>query len=152
MAQQLGFVADEQGVLLLAAVETHQGLGDLAHQVAAVMGGFQIQFHGQEAEQIQGGAAGPVQVKDLIEIGIKGGGEGAGGGGLAGADFAGEQTGAVVIDQELQPGLDLVPGLEGNNCLASGLSLKGIFLKPKKASSMGATPSGPFSGAAVRQS
>ena len=38
MAQQLSFVADENGVLLFALVETHDGGGDLAHQVAAVVG------------------------------------------------------------------------------------------------------------------
>ena len=53
MAQQLGFVADENGVLLLALVETHDGFGDLAHQVAAIVCRLQIQFQGQLAEQIQ---------------------------------------------------------------------------------------------------
>ena len=60
MAQQLGFVADENRVLLLALIEAHDGVGDLAHQIAAVVGRLQIQFQRQLAEQIQRRARGPV--------------------------------------------------------------------------------------------
>jgi hypothetical protein len=66
MAQQLGFVADENRVLLLALIEAHDGLGDLAHQIAAVVGRLQIQFLRQLAEQIQRRSRGPVQIEDLI--------------------------------------------------------------------------------------
>ncbi len=45
MAQQLSFVADENGVLLFTLVETHDGVCDLAHQVAAVVRRRQVQFH-----------------------------------------------------------------------------------------------------------
>jgi hypothetical protein len=48
-----------------------------------------------------------VEVEDLIEAGVECGCEGAGGGGLAATDFAGRQAGGLVIDQKLQPGLDL---------------------------------------------
>src|SRR5438445_3190020 len=42
MAQQLGFVADENGMLLLTLIEAHDGLGDLAHQIAAVVRRFEF--------------------------------------------------------------------------------------------------------------
>ena len=71
MAQQLGFVADENGVLLFALVETHDGVGDLAHQVAAVVRRFEIQFQGQLAEQVQSGPGSPVQIEDLVQVGIE---------------------------------------------------------------------------------
>ena len=93
-----------------------------------------------------------MQVQDLIEIGIEGGGEGAGGGGLAGADFAGEQTGAVMIDQKLQPRLDLIPGLRREQLLGIGAVAEGRFLETEESFHHGVTPSRPFSGGAVRRS
>src|ERR1035437_6045576 len=65
----------------------------------------------QWAEQIQRRSGGPVQVEDLIQVGIERGGEAAGGGGFTGADFTGEQPGAVMIGQKLQPRFGLVPCL-----------------------------------------
>ena len=152
MAQQLGLVADENGMLLLALVETHDGVGDLAHQVAAVVRRFQIQFQGQLAEQIQSRSGGPVQIEDLIEIGIEAGGEGAGGGGLAGADFAGQQAGAVMIDQKLEPRLDLIPGLGSKQLLGIGAVAERRFLETEEGFHHGATPSRPFSAGAARRS
>ena len=51
--QQVGFVADQNGMLLLALVQTHDGFGDLAHQVAAEVRRFQIQFQRNLAQQVQ---------------------------------------------------------------------------------------------------
>jgi hypothetical protein len=50
-----------------------------------------------------------VQVNPFEQIRVQTGKPGSGRGGLAGADFAGEKTGAAVIDEELQTGLDLLP-------------------------------------------
>ena len=111
MAQQLGFIADENGMLLLSLIETHNGLGDLAHQISAVVGGFQIELQGQLAEQIECRSGSPVQIQDLIKVGIERGGKAARGGRFTGADFPGEQAGAVMIGQKLQPCLGLIPGL-----------------------------------------
>jgi hypothetical protein len=52
-----------------------------------------------------------VQIQDLIKVGIEAGAEGAGRGRFARADLAGQQSGAVMIHQELQARLHLVPGL-----------------------------------------
>lgn len=111
MAQQRGFVTDENGVLFFALLEAHDGGGDLARQVAAVVRRFQIQLQRQLPEQVQRRSGGPVQIEDLIQVRMERGGEGAGGGGLARADLAGEQTGAVMIGQKLQPRFGLIPGL-----------------------------------------
>ncbi len=53
MRQQVGFIADQNGMLLLALVQTHDGIGDLAHQVAAEVRRFQVQFQGDLAKQVQ---------------------------------------------------------------------------------------------------
>src|ERR1035437_1698129 len=57
MAQQLGFVTDENGMLLLAPLEAHDGAGDLAHKVAAAVGRFQVR---------QGGVV-PPEVEALLD-------------------------------------------------------------------------------------
>ncbi len=49
MAQLLGLIADENGMLLFAPVEVHDGFRDLARQVAAVMRRLQPQFQGDLA-------------------------------------------------------------------------------------------------------
>ena len=58
--QQLRFVADEDGMLLLAFVEVYGGLGDLADQIAAIVRRLQVQLQRQLAEQIQGRTRSPV--------------------------------------------------------------------------------------------
>ena len=73
-----------------------------------------------------------MQIQDLVEVGIECRGEGAGGGGLAGADFAGEQTGAVVIGQKLEPCLDLGPGLRSKQLFAIGMVAEGRFLETEE--------------------
>lgn len=66
--------------------------------------------------------------------------------GLAGAHFAGQQADAVMIDQELETRLDLVPYLrKQTTAWASRLSLNGVFLKPKKAPTMAGSSSSFFS-------
>ena len=119
-------------MLLLALIEAHDGFGDLAHQVAAVVRRDQVQFQGQLAQQVESRSRGPVQVQDLIEIGIEAGGEGARRGGFAGAHFAGEQAGAVMIDQELEPRLDLGPGLGSKQLLGIGAVAEGRFLETEE--------------------
>jgi hypothetical protein len=73
-----------------------------------------------------------VQIEDLIQVGIECGGEGAGRGGLAGADFAGEQAGAVMIDQKLEARLDLGPGLRSEQLLGIGVVAERRFLETEE--------------------
>jgi hypothetical protein len=129
MAQQLRFVADENGVLFFALVEIHDGGRDLAHQVAAVVRRFEVELQGQLAEQIQSGPGTPMEVQDLVEAGIESRGEGAGGGRLAGADFAGEQTGAVVIGQKLESCLGFRVGLRSEQLFAIGMVAERCLLE-----------------------
>ena len=70
MRQQLRFVADENGMLLLALVQSHDGLRDLAHQIAAPMRRFQIQLPRHLAQQIERRAGGEVHVQNLVEVGV----------------------------------------------------------------------------------
>src|SRR5579864_6016512 len=73
-----------------------------------------------------------MQVQDLIEVGIEAGGEGAGRGRFTGAHFAGEQAGAVMIDQELEPCFDLVPSLRSKQLLGIGAVAEGSFLETEE--------------------
>ena len=58
MRQQVGFIADQNRMLLPAMVQAHDGAGNLAHQVAAKVRRLQVQFQGDLAEQ-------PVDLIDL---------------------------------------------------------------------------------------
>ncbi len=60
------------------------------------------------------------------------GGEHARGGGFARAHFACDQTHAVMLSQELQPRLDLVPSLGGEELFGVGAVGKGRLLKAEK--------------------
>ena len=73
-----------------------------------------------------------MQIQDLIKVGIEGGGEGTSRGRFAGADLAGEQTGAMMLDQELEARLDLVPGLRSEQLLGVGAVGEGSFLEPEE--------------------
>src|SRR5580658_4593964 len=132
MRQQVGFIADQNGMLLFALVQTHDGSGDLAHQVAAEVCRLQVQFQGDLTQQVQRRARGEVDVEDLVQTAIEGGGEHARGGGLTCAHFAGDQAGAVMLSQELEPRLDLVPGLGGEQLFGVGAIGKRRLLETEK--------------------
>ena len=53
MGQELGLVTDENGVLLLALIEAHDGVGDLARQIAAVVRRDQVKGQGELAQQVE---------------------------------------------------------------------------------------------------
>src|SRR5258708_27798192 len=132
MGQQLGFIANENGMLLFALVKIHDGGGDLAHQISAVVRWLEVELQGQLAKEIQSGAGSPMDIQDLIEAGIESGGEGAGGGGLACADFAGEQTGAVMIGQKLESRFGLGVGLRREQLFAVGIIAERHFLEAEE--------------------
>ena len=132
MRQQVGFIADQNGMLLFALVQTHDGAGDLAHQVAAEVRRLQVQFQGDLAQQVQRRARGEVHVENLVQAGIERGGEHARGSGLARAHFAGDQTDAVMLGQKLQPRLDLVPGLGSEELFGVGAVGKGRLLEAEE--------------------
>src|SRR5260370_28532894 len=81
-----------------------------------------------------------MQIQDLIEVGMECGGEAAGSGRFTGADFAGEQAGAVMIGQKLQPRFGLIPGLRREQLFGVGAVAEGRLFKTKKSSTMIATP------------
>src|ERR1700733_8476616 len=74
------------------------------------MSRLQIQLPSQLTEQIQGRSRGPVQIQDLIQVGMQSSGKGARRCRFTGADLAGQQTGTMMIYEELKTGVDLIPG------------------------------------------
>src|SRR5215831_11995284 len=132
VAQQLGLVADEQGVLFLALIQAHDSLRDLARQVAAIVRRLQIQFQRHLAEQIERRARRPVQIHHLEQIGIQTGGEAARRGALARTDFAGDQPRAAMLYQKLEPRLDLIPGLGSKQLFAIRVVAERCFLEAEE--------------------
>jgi hypothetical protein len=69
LRQQLCFMADENGVVLLVGlIETHDDLRGLAREIAAIVRRFHIQFERQLTQQIERRSRGPVQIQDLIQV------------------------------------------------------------------------------------
>ena len=132
MRQQVGFIADQNGMLLFALVQAHDGAGNLAYQVAAEVCRLQVQLQGDLAQQVQRRTRGEVHVEDLVKAGVERGCEHARGGGFAGAHFAGDQTDAVMLGQKVQPRLDLIPGLGGEQLFGVGAVGEGRFLEAEK--------------------
>jgi hypothetical protein len=75
MQQQVGIIADQNGMLLFALVQAHDGAGNLTHQVAAKVRRLQVQFQGDLAQQVQRRARGEVYVEDLVQAAVERGGE-----------------------------------------------------------------------------
>ena len=71
------------------------------YQVGAAVSRLQIQLASEQGQQVQEGAGRPVQIKDLVQIGVEVAQQGTGGGGFAGPDLASKQTHAAVIDEKL---------------------------------------------------
>src|SRR6266404_1091343 len=119
-------------MLLLALIQAHDGLRDLARQIAAIVRRLQIQLQRHLAEQIQRRAGRPVQIHHFEQIRIQGGGEAARGGGLARTDFTGQQPHAVMIHQKLEPRLDLGPRLRSKQLLGVRTVGERRFLEAKE--------------------
>src|SRR5580704_1182276 len=132
MRKQMGFIADQNGMLLLALVQAHDGIGNLAYQIAAEVRRRQVQFERDLAEQVQCRARGKVHVENLVQAGVERGGEHARGGGLASAHFAGDQAHAMMLRQKLQSCLDLIPGLRGEELFGVRAIRERRFLETEK--------------------
>jgi hypothetical protein len=76
--QELGLIQDQERVAFFGFMVTNQRLGDLMRQVGAPAGGLQVEHAGEQAKQVQGRAGSPVQVNDLVEVGVERGKQGAG--------------------------------------------------------------------------
>jgi hypothetical protein len=63
---------------------------------------------------------------------MEGGGKGARGCRFTGADLAGQQTGAMMIDEELKTGVDLIPGLGSEQLPGVGMIAKGSFFETEE--------------------
>src|SRR5919109_5112345 len=119
-------------MLLAGFVQTDDGFRDLCGEIAAVMGGLQIEAVGDLTKKVERRTRGPVQIKDLEEIRIQSRNPGSGGGGLAAADFAGEKPGATVFDEELQASLNLLPAGVFEQLLGIGFIAERDFLEAEE--------------------
>jgi hypothetical protein len=138
VAEHLRLVEDQDRMPLVGPMEADDGFGDMVEGIGASEGGFEIEAAGQQAQQIEGGAGGPLQVAvgDIEQIKVEGGQEGADGGGLAGADLSSEKADAPVLDEKLQTGAHLGPGRCGEELPRFGVGTEGGSLNPKKVSNM----------------
>jgi hypothetical protein len=130
--QEVGFIDDEEDVATLAGqvVESGAELGEETHKAES---GLNLQ--GEEDFAIKGGDAevGVGEVDDGIEIAVESLGEGADGGGFAGADVAGDESGETVLEGEGQAALDFTVtarGIEvlggdrfGEGCVGEGVKV-----------------------------
>jgi hypothetical protein len=130
--QEVGFIDDEEDVAALAGqvVESGAELGEETHKAES---GLNLQ--GEEDFAIKGGDAevGVREVDDGIEIAVESLGEGADGGGFAGADVAGDESGETVLEGEGQAALDFTVtarGIEvlggdrfGEGCVGEGVTV-----------------------------
>jgi hypothetical protein len=73
-----------------------------------------------------------MDLENLVEIGIQRRGEHPRGGGLPRAHFTGEQAHAGMLGEELEPGLDLLPGRRGEQLLGVGAVGEGRLLEAEK--------------------
>jgi hypothetical protein len=66
MRQQMRFVADENRMLLFALIQAHDGVGNLAHQVATEVRRLEVQRQCDLAQQIERRAGSEVDIEDLL--------------------------------------------------------------------------------------
>src|SRR5919108_6477825 len=117
---------------LACFVQTDDSFRDLCGEIATVMGRLQIEAVGDLTKKVERRTRGPVQINHLEETRIQTGQPGSGGGGLAGADFAGEKTRATVFDEELQASLDLLPAGVFEQLLGIGFITERDFLEAEE--------------------
>ena len=104
--QEVGFVDDEQDVAALAGqvVEGGAELREEAHKAEG-----RLDLEGEEDLAVEGGDAqvGIGEIDDGVEVAVEGLGEGADGGGFAGADVAGDESGETLLEGKGEAALDL---------------------------------------------
>ena len=97
LGEQVRFVEDDDGRAMLGGAEFFQGGANARHQARFAEGGFHAETEQEVAIQT-GHAGGRVgEINDQIAIEIEPRREGAHGGGLARADFAGDEPEAAFV-------------------------------------------------------
>jgi hypothetical protein len=123
--EEMGFVDDEEDEAALAG-EVGEGDTELREEAREAKGRFDLE--GQENLAIEGGdgEVGVGEVDDGVDIGVEGVGEGADGGGLAGADVPGDESGEALLEGEGEAALDFLVTARGEQVAAGdGLGERG---------------------------
>ena len=104
LGQQVGLVNDHQWRAALAEAQIGEGGANAGDH--AGLGEGRLVAEGEQEFAVEAAAAGGGigKVDDEVAIGVQTGGEGAHGGGLAGANLAGDQAAATFADQVGQAG------------------------------------------------
>ena len=114
--QEVGFVDDEEDVAALAG-QVVEGGAELWEEAHKAEGGLDLE--GEEDFAVEGGDAevGIGEIDDGVEVAVEGLGKGADGGGLAGADIAGEEGGETFLEGKGEAALDLAVAAGGKEVL-----------------------------------
>jgi hypothetical protein len=115
--EQVGFIDDEEDEAALAG-EVGEGGAELREETRETEGGLDLES--QENLAIEGGdgEVGVGEVDDGVDVGVEGVGEGADGGGLAGADIAGDESRDALLEGEGEAALDFLVTARGEQVAA----------------------------------
>jgi hypothetical protein len=128
--QEVGLVDDEEDMASLAG-QVLEGGAELGQHADEAEGRLGLEGEEDVAVEAGGREVGVGEVDDGVEVTVKGVGEGAGGGGLAGADIAGEECREAVLESEEEAALSLAVAtggeeVVGGDGLAEGRQLEAV--------------------------
>jgi len=122
--QEMGFVDDEEDEAALAG-EVGEGRAELGEEAGETKGGLDLE--GEEDLTVEGGdgEVGIGEVDDGVEVVVEGVGEGTQGGGLAGTDVTGDESGETLLKGESEAALDFAVTARGVKVFAGDGSGEG---------------------------
>jgi len=112
VGEEVGLVDDEDGAATLLS-QFGQGDVETLAEAARVEGSADVEGGEQVGEESLDGEIGIGQVGGEVEVGVEGVDEGADGGGLAGADVAGDQCREAMLEGEGEAGVEFLVGVGG---------------------------------------
>jgi hypothetical protein len=115
--EQVGFVDDEEDEAALAG-EVGEGGAELREKTRETEGWLDLESQEDLAIEGDDGEVGVGEVDDGVDVGVEGVGEGADGGGLAGADIAGNESREVLLEGEGEAALDFLVTARGEQVAA----------------------------------
>ena len=121
----LGFVDDEHGELLGLAHQSGDFGADGAVGGGARALGGQSQLPGDGFVHVEDVSGGQADVAHPVQARMQGGGDVAAHGGFARADLSGHEADALELDEVMEPGLGLAPGVRLEQLVGVGRGLEG---------------------------
>jgi hypothetical protein len=113
----VGFVDDEENGTALAG-EVGEGDTKLREETGKAEGGLGLEGEQNLMVESGGRQVGIGEVDEGVEVAVEGVGEGTEGGGLAGADVAGDESGETFLEGEGEAALDLLVATGGEEVRA----------------------------------